>query len=152
MSVVKNKIVHGASPLNNLIAALTEGARKFASPQVRKMLVDYGDWNVVGVYVGRHPISKVLRQVVNLITRGNLEKNMKRLNYDAVYHLYSLIKIEKDGATIILKAHKEEVVQLEQVSASLYKDLKRPEQDGFTVTPKPCSLSDWIQKTEKSLG
>ena len=119
--------------LEELKRVLTEGIRKHGSPQFRRTLAEFSEYEIESIYIGRHPVKRAIQYLANLITLGQLEKNKKLLNYDDIYHLYMLIRVRKDGNEAIVKLHKEEVVELVQLDRAMYEALQAPEHQGFAV-------------------
>lgn len=135
--------------LEELKRVLTEGIRKHGSPQFRRTLAEFSEYEIESIYIGRHPVKRAIQYLANLITLGQLEKNKKLLNYDDIYHLYMLIRVRKSISSInrinevngtdttnveaIIKLHKEEVVELVQLDRAMYEALQAPEHQGFAV-------------------
>lgn len=126
--------------LEELKRVLTEGIRKHGSPQFRRTLAEFSEYEIESIYIGRHPVKRAIQYLANLITLGQLEKNKKLLNYDDIYHLYMLIRVRRKGISseatnveAIIKLHKEEVVELVQLDRAMYEALQAPEHQGFAV-------------------
>ena len=126
--------------LEELKRVLTEGIRKHGSPQFRRTLAEFSEYEIESIYIGRHPVKRAIQYLANLITLGQLEKNKKLLNYDDIYHLYMLIRVRKSisktnatNVDVIIKLHKEEVVELVQLDRAMYEALQAPEHQGFAV-------------------
>lgn len=157
--------------LRNAIVAFLDGVRTFGSPEFRKNMTDFGDWNIRAIYIGRQPVDANILRVVNMMTLGSFNKNASRLKYDKVYHLYALLNIYNPngvatpegglapggGATdgtqsTFLKLHKEEVVQLQHLNKKSFEELKHPHGDGFKIVDLDIPLITFVHNAEKKLG
>ncbi len=139
--------------LEELKRVLTEGIRKHGSPQFRRTLAEFSEYEIESIYIGRHPVKRAIQYLANLITLGQLEKNKKLLNYDDIYHLYMLIRVRKNGNEVIIKLHKEEVVELVQLDRAMYEALQAPEHQGFAVNiPTNIPFGQFMQKAIQLQG
>lgn len=67
----------------------TSFPRKF-----RQTLEKYGDYEIFEVMVGRDPISKGVRSLLDFISFGKISKSLKNLHYDDLFHLYLILSLE----------------------------------------------------------
>lgn len=87
-----------------------EGFTKDYLSKEKHIIDKYGLVPIVGMNVYRHPVDKEIIQVLNVVSLGEFEKNMKKQNYDKLFHLYMgvklqsgiLITIEKSDAIVKL--------------------------------------------------
>ena len=145
--------------LEELKRVLTEGIRKHGSPQFRRTLAEFSEYEIESIYIGRHPVKRAIQYLANLITLGQLEKNKKLLNYDDIYHLYMLIRVRRGDTEAsfndvkIVKLHKEEVVELVQLDRAMYEALQAPEHQGFAVNiPTNIPFGQFMQKAIQLQG
>ena len=87
--------------VKNGFDALINGKRKGLSPSFKKSLKDHGDKDIVQISIIRKPVQAVLKNVINFITLGKFNSQMKSLNYDEVYHLSAILKLA-DGTALFL--------------------------------------------------
>jgi len=98
---------------------------------VEKALKEYGEKTIKGITLFRQPIRGALQQVVNWITAGTLEKEMKNKAYDKLFHLSMLIEftdgtsltIEKNAAIKITKGKLQYTVEAQALPVSVTKPL-----------------------------
>jgi hypothetical protein len=95
------------------------GPRKTVPPQVRAFLKDHEGRSVVGITVGKAPISSLSRKVVNALTFGNYNKRLKAKGYDAGNHAYMVVTLD-DGSKY--KMEKNHVVEIAPAGAKSYWD------------------------------
>jgi hypothetical protein len=71
-----------------------------------KAINDYlklnGNKKLRRIIVSRKPVSAKIQYVANLVTLGGWTENMKKLNYDDVYHLFMLVELD-DGTLFKLE-------------------------------------------------
>lgn len=103
----------------NTVDALVHGIRKDIPPNFRKVLEKYANNMVVGIRLGREPIQKAVKAFINIVTLGDLNRKAKNLNYDDIYHLFSLIKLDNN---VILRLEKNHVISLKVVNSYEIKD------------------------------
>jgi hypothetical protein len=65
------------------------------------------------IEVGRKPIQKVYKDIINFLSKGEFEKNRKKFGYDDIFHLFLLAKLS-NGKTY--KLQKNEVVDLKEAT------------------------------------
>jgi transcriptional antiterminator Rof (Rho-off) len=81
------------------------------SNKIKKILKKYGDEKIVGIRVGRRPISSMVEKAFNLISLGKWEKLRKKYYYDKLFHLFLIITLE-DGTK--LSFEKNDIVNMEE--------------------------------------
>lgn len=129
--------------VKNAFDALINGKRKGLSPSFKRMLKQHGDKDIVQISIVRKPVQKVLTSIINLITLGKFNQQMKTLNYDQVYHLSAILKLS-DGAALFLE--KNAVPELKPVSGNV-------EGEKLDVNmKKPIKLRQFVEKTYDRIG
>ena len=63
---------------------------------VNNFLRLHGNKHIRKITVSRTPIGAKIKYVADLITLGGFSANMKKLNYEDVYHLFMLVELD-DG-------------------------------------------------------
>jgi len=127
----------------NFIDTLINGKRRGLPPKVRDTINKYKDSIVSGITVQRKPVQKVLVGFVNALSKGRMTANMKRLNYDNVYHLSMVVKLDNG---VMIRVEKNEVIRMAEVTAL--------EGDVLPINMKNVKVSfgDLIGKTAEALG
>ena len=95
---------NAVSVIRNPSNALTKKPK-----QVDDMLKKFGNNTVVEFNVCRSPIDSITRVLLNTITLGNFSKEQKKYNYDEVYHLFAILKLDNG---IYLKTERNQRVVL----------------------------------------
>ena len=62
----------------------------------------HGNKGLRRIIVSRKPVSAKIQYIANLVTSGGWGQNMKKLNYDDVYHLFMLVELD-DGTLFKLE-------------------------------------------------
>lgn len=65
-------------------------------PEFKKWLKDKENVQVNAVYLGRVPVEKTFTELLNIISKNQLEARLKKMRYDNLYHLFMLFHL-KDG-------------------------------------------------------
>lgn len=127
--------------------------REVLPPSARRCLARYGNYEVIRVLVGRHPIQAAIKTIANWLTLGEFEKARQQLGYDDVYHLYMLFEIKFSDDVVILKNHKTEVIVLQKVSALHFHELsKQAEATRLMEVTGKITLQQWFDKTAALMG
>lgn len=97
------------------------GSRKHAPPIVREFIKDHGQDKIVAMSICRKPVQKFVTKVLNALSLGNLFENLKKYNYDDLFHLYMVLVVEdskKKQKVIVLE--KNHVVNIQIFDKSSY--------------------------------
>lgn len=97
--------------------------RKNYPPYVRDILNNIGNETITEIFILREPVNKIIKKLLNYISFGEFNKNMDKLNYDDVYHLSLMVKINNS----YYKIEKNEVINIEPIR-------NKPDQDKIQVT------------------
>lgn len=110
---------------------------------VQKIINRIGDDEITKITVNRTPLSKVLKFLLNITSRGQLEKKMENTDYDTLYHLFMVIQT-KNGNFVI---EKNEVIQIYKFSklGKGTETLTVPINAGLT-------LNNMLSKTKSKMG
>ncbi len=93
------------------------GGRSGAPPDVRRFLEKYGDSKIGSAIVCRKPVQSTLKSVINAVTFGGLNKAMKKLHYDDIFHLYMYFDIiTSSGERSTWRVEKNQVLSLKRSS------------------------------------
>jgi hypothetical protein len=63
------------------------------NPTINKLLEQYGNRQIESITIYRKPIQSYINQVLNTLSLGQLNKNLKEANYDKLFHLYMIVKL-----------------------------------------------------------
>jgi hypothetical protein len=138
-SKVVNKVKDVAKNIYDRIKSIFTGVSGSAS--LRKFLEKYGNEKITAIKVGRQPISGYIRKILNLLSLGKLEKGLKELKYDDLFHLYMYIKLS-NGKTFHLEKNQRIAIYEEGVK-------------GETIDvplKSPITVIDFIEKAKKRMG
>ena len=58
------------------------------SPHVRSFLAKYGDLRIMNIKVCRKPIHALINTLLNWVSLGTFERNLRAMDYDKAMHLY----------------------------------------------------------------
>lgn len=116
---------------------LTEAYRFFTgtypgSDAVKKLLHDHGSSRIVTLTVLRTPVQSAKLALINAITLGRFEKEMKRRGYDKVFHLGVVALLSNGKRVMIEKNQKVTITYAPPISADS-EDRPVPLKGGLTI-------------------
>lgn len=88
------------------------GARKTRPPQIKELLDKYGEYKILSIKVCREPVNSFIKEILNTISYGEFQRNIKRYNYDDLFHLYLVITIFNKGKVMDILMEKNHVVEV----------------------------------------
>ncbi len=127
------------------------------SPNCRKILEKYGSWKILEIRVIRSPIVKALETVLNIISSGKFEERKKELNYDKLFHLYSIVVLKNPNnpsELVGIECEKNEVITM-TVKSGFHEQKRKAEdqfKDIYNTWPHGFTFNDLIQKTSELMG
>ena len=63
------------------------------NPTIEKLLKQYGDKQIEMITIYKKPIKSYIKTILNTLSLGQLDKNLKEAKYDKLFHLYMVFKI-----------------------------------------------------------
>lgn len=65
-------------------------------PSIKKIFDKYNDVIIKEIYIMRKPIQQYLRNALNILSIGQFEENIKKLDYDKIFHLFMIVILENN--------------------------------------------------------
>ena len=124
------------STTKNVFDAIFNGIRTTAPPKIKALIEQYGNNTIKEMNICRSPVQKAVTGVINFLTSNKLKENVKKLNYDDVFHLYMLVKLDND---VMIRLEKNEVVSFSKVSKVL-------DADCININVSDLTLGDMLTK------
>ena len=122
------------------------------SPVVEKAEKKYGNYEITKGIIYRAPIQKVLSKILNILSKGQFNKNLEEYHYDDAYHLWILLECinPEDGSIHYFSSEKKPHItfDVKDNSGTSEKDAMMLE---FNVNP-PVKISDMFNESKKELG
>lgn len=84
------------------------------SRDTEKYLKKLNGFYLSEIVVYRTPIQSMISKLLNVISSGNFEKEKKKLNYDQIFHLFMIMKLEKDNETRYIRIEKQPNIVIEE--------------------------------------
>lgn len=143
---VKKGLVTGAKYVGKklLDVAINGTHRLNFSPSVRRLLERYGGEQISQIKVVRTPINGMINKVLNWISMGKFQENLKAMNYDQALHLFFLIKLSSGQ---IIKIEKNHVIEAETTS-----NWSPANSESVDVASPGQTLNEFLDKGRKSVG
>jgi hypothetical protein len=84
-----------------MIRQLIFGIDQF-NPTIKKQLLILGNKKIINIQICRKPIQQYINTVLNVLSFGQFEENLKNSDYDKLFHLFLYITLEP-GQKIVLE-------------------------------------------------
>ncbi|KAL6078348.1 hypothetical protein QOT17_001526 [Balamuthia mandrillaris] len=123
------------------------GLRLNAPPATRRLVEPKGNTVITSMYVVRSPIQQAITTLGNILTLGDLSRMQRKLNYDNLYHLYLVLRLQTGE---VIRLEKNQVVSARLASEA---DL-HPHNGGamqVNVRGRP-TLAAMLTRTLKAVG
>jgi len=102
-------IQHGDGFMGDLINKILPTRQQFP-PKVRAIMEKYKDYYVNKITIARDPIQSYVSKILSFLSAGKIDEQLKKLNYDKLYHLYMNVGLV-NGPDILVE--KNEVVNMQ---------------------------------------
>ena len=138
-------VKNGLKRVVHAVKTIATGSHRMNfTPSIRKILEQYGDQKISAIKVCRKPIHSVLNKVLNWVTLGVFQKNLRDLGYDNALHLFLLLKLSNGK---IVKAEKNEVINIHMTT-----DWTPSGVESVDVSTSSNTLAQFFEKTRASIG
>jgi hypothetical protein len=127
---------------------LSNGLREDMPPSGRKILEEHSGEVITEIVVARVPIKAWLNKVINWVSNGQFEQNLKELNYDKAFHLMMGIRTSNNSYL----TEKNEVVKLIKESWSGGDKNKSDAQRMVVKVTKRITLAELFNKSVDKYG
>ena len=130
-------------------AVFSESLPEHAPPNIRNLLNTWGDATIFKMRICRIPLNGAIKKLGNFLTMGKLTKNMRRMGYDDLFHLYMDMALRnKDGKVINITLEKNQKVDWSINHGGIKAGGVCVEQP---IT-KPITLNQMFKNAEKTVG
>lgn len=140
-----NRKKQGDGIVSNTINKILPTRNNFP-PAVRNIIQKFGDRQITGIQIGRTPINSAIKKVINLLSAGKFEQNIKNLKYDDVFHLFMVVSLD-NGVSLVIE--KNEVVNMKQVDGSYIRRAKDVISIPFGIK---STFANFIDRAVKTVG
>ena len=100
----------------NVITSPIEALYKMPK-QVLDTLNKYGNNTVNEIIIARVPIKRVINILLNSITLGTFKEESRKYNYDDVYHLFAILKLDNGKKLITERNQRVVLKEIDSISA-----------------------------------
>lgn len=147
--IIAYRRLHGAGFFDSIKDKVKSffSTRKDFSNADRKTYEANKDKRIVKMMIVRTPLSWFSQTFADIASFGTFSEQAKKLGYDKVYHLYSLIYLEGIEQPILYE--KNETVVLRFGSPSTGKDTQMKEVQGI---PMDMTLGKFVTNAQKQMG
>jgi len=102
-------VQYGDGFVGDLINKILPTRQQFP-PKVRAIIQKYKDYFVKNIIIARDPIQSYVSNILSFLSGGKIDEQLKKLNYDKMYHLYMNVELV-NGPDILVE--KNEVVNMQ---------------------------------------
>jgi hypothetical protein len=142
---VKTKVGDAANFVANRVKDVLGGYRLKFPPAVRSLLEKYSNDKIIAIKVLREPINSKINTILNWLSGGVFEENLKKSGYDFAFHLYMYVKLST-GTTI--RFDKNQVVHAKIVNF----DHHGKNVETISVATPNTTLGEFLNKGIKKAG
>jgi hypothetical protein len=114
-------------------------------PFIKSLLQRFGNENVDSIEIVREPIQKTVHVLLNALSLGKFQDNIRRLNYDQVYHLFLHVRLSNNR---FIRIEKNERLSLKESQPLTGNDNHMK----VTGIPQVLSLNTLMQNTREFMG
>ena len=140
------KSPHGRGILSDIASVIGLAGRP--TNQIKNWLRNHGQDLIQRIKVYRDPINQTINGVLNVATRGKIKQRIKKLGYDKLYHLYSIMQLRSPSGKVsyfrVEKTSVVEAVALHAFSSRTHKDVP--------VTPGRTLSDYWNRGIKRAPG
>jgi hypothetical protein len=147
-----------ADTIASSIVPALGGIRNDYQPKAREIIADYGDYYITAISVGRKPIQAAITKLGNLATGGELLRAIKRVGYDSLFHLYSIITLRpntlqgKGAGLIKLVIEKNDVINISESLPAVGKDTEMITVSSVSSGTEVITLKEFLERTRHRMG
>ena len=106
---------------NRVKSLITNPIRLNAPPYYRSFLESYGNIKIKEILICKTPIQSTFNTILNAVSFGKWNETKDKLNYDQMYHLFMICKLE---GGLIARVEKNQVLNIALFDVSSYKTEK----------------------------
>jgi len=139
---VRQGLVRGAKFVKDV--AISGTVRLNFSPSVRSLFAKHGDEPIVQIKVCRKPIHSMIDKVLNWVSQGVFQQNLKEAGYDKAMHLFMLIKLQSGTIIQVEKNHVVDVFKTPNWSPS--------DSEIQDVATPSATLNEFLNKARTRVG
>lgn len=115
---------------------VSKGLRLDYPPAARKLIEKHKDEKIVEIVVCRLPIKSYLNTILNWVSAGRFEQNIKSLNYDSAFHLFAKMKTDK-GTSLLFE--KNQVIKIQSEGVEQWRLLSFRHTEDLDSDTKICN-------------
>jgi len=120
-------------------------------PTFKKWLSDYENSNINAIYISRVPVQKHFTRLLNIFTRNGLEKNLKKYNYDDLFHTFILYHMKKDSSFWLIERNgRLDVFKYDQFKP--HPEFQGRMRSELVVIPKNMTVKDMFENHKNFIG
>jgi hypothetical protein len=92
-----------------------EKQKRNFNPTINKLLDKFGDDIIEQILIFRKPINPMINKILNVLSLGQLNENLKGVNYDNLFHLFMVVICGNNNWFIIEKNERINIAKLKSI-------------------------------------
>ena len=92
-----------------------KGVRDRFNNKSRKLIELFGTQKIKSIIVNRAPIESYLKWLLNILSLGRVQKKLKDLHYDSIFHLSLILQLENDKLLVLEKVSVPELTSVKKI-------------------------------------
>jgi hypothetical protein len=113
--------------------------------KLKNILKNYGKYTIIDIKIGRTPVTKVLTEIMNVVSLGQFNQNMKDIPQDRLFHLFIIVKLDNNTT---IRIEKNEVLNMD-INRAMPSDAESKE---VKIVPQNITLSELLENGRKIVG
>ena len=132
------------SDIKDRLSGFHHGRRLDWPPKDRTLLIQYGEFYITQITLGRASIHEMLDKALQLLSLGTWNDLKKQYNYHRMYHLHMLIQLSNNN---IVRVEKNAVVSI----SNTFK-IENDAEFYHVAVSTQCTLNPFFNKTIETIG
>ena len=100
------------SEVKDRLSGFIDGVRLDFPPNSRNIIKMYGDYSIVDITLARAPVSSYINKALDVLSFNKWSDLKSKYNFDQMFHLYAILKVQKDNNIVMIRIEKNEVISL----------------------------------------
>jgi hypothetical protein len=114
------------------------------NPSIKKLLSQHGEKKIESITIYRKPIQSIINTVLNTLSLGQFNKNLKESNYDKLFHLYMIVTLSYDEWFIIEKNERINIKKINTIDNKI--------ENRVVNINKPLTINEMLNNTINNIG
>ena len=133
--------------MNSKIKQIFYGINNYSN-KIQNLLKNIGDNIINEIYIYRKPIQKMIKIFLNMVSLNQIENNLKKYNYDDIFHLFLIVKCNNQYILI----EKNEILNFGIIDIKIINNFDNVEYMKINNYNNNITLNNLLNNTLKKIG